>query len=102
MLLEEFSYKYEDYDIENFWYQKQWPLEIASYITDGSYMISSKEVIFTNKLEQEKENFLKQIEQFKQILEKIKKFSDLNTSNEFATDSYSLRDLLNNAFEKAK
>jgi len=36
LLLEDFSYKYEDKDIEIFWYMKQWPLEIMASITDGA------------------------------------------------------------------
>jgi hypothetical protein len=36
LLLEDFSFKYEDKDIEVFWSQKQWPLEIAAAQTDGS------------------------------------------------------------------
>ena len=39
LLLESFSYKYEDKDIEIFWYMKQWPLEIMSSITDGALQI---------------------------------------------------------------
>lgn len=38
-LLEDFSYKYQDADIETFWMQKMWPLEISSALTDGSYQI---------------------------------------------------------------
>ena len=45
-----------------------------------------------SKLDQEKENFIKSIESYKQLLEKIKKFKDLQNANEFAADSFSLRD----------
>jgi len=62
LLLEDFSYKYEDKDIEIFWYMKQWPLEISSSLTDGNYQIQNKEVLFTTKLEQEKEQFTKSLE----------------------------------------
>lgn len=43
-MLDDFSYKYADQDIETFWVQKQWPLEISSSLTDGGYMIQTKEV----------------------------------------------------------
>lgn len=55
-----------------------------------------------SKLDQEKENFIKNIEQYKQHFEKIKKFNDLNAVNEFSTDAFTLRENLNNAFEKVK
>lgn len=29
-MLDDFSYKYADADIETFWVQKQWPLEISA------------------------------------------------------------------------
>lgn len=54
------------------------------------------------KLDQEKENFIKSIEQFKQHFEKIKKFNDLSAVNEYSTDAFTLRENLNNAFDKVK
>lgn len=62
LLLEDFSYKYDDKDIEAFWGQKQWPFEIFSAITDGSYTIQNKEQLFMTRLETEKDQFLKSIE----------------------------------------
>ncbi len=64
-MLDDFSYKYADTDIETFWIQKQWPLEISAQLTDGSFMIQNKEVIFMSRLEQEKDVFVKSIEGFK-------------------------------------
>jgi hypothetical protein len=51
LLLEDFSFKYEDKAIEEFWTQKTWPLEISSSLTDGSYQIQNKEVVFMAKLD---------------------------------------------------
>lgn len=47
-------------------------------------MIQNKEVTFMSKLDQEKDHFVKSIEIFKQNLEKIKKFNNLDHANEFA------------------
>ena len=55
-----------------------------------------------SKLDQEKDQFVKSIEVFKQNLEKIKKFNNLQHANEFAQDAQQLRENLNNAFEKIK
>ncbi len=101
-LLDEFSYMYSDADYESFWLQKQWPLEIQSALTDGSYNIQNKEQTFQAKLESEKEQFIKSIEVFKQNLEKIKKFTNLEHANEFAQDALQLRENLNNAFDKVR
>lgn len=43
VLLEDFSFKYNDQDIELFWALKMWPLEITSAITEGSYQIQTRE-----------------------------------------------------------
>ncbi len=102
LLLEEFSFMYQDQHIETYWYQKTWPLEISSSLTDGSYMIKSKEVIFMAKLDQEKDNFIKSIEGFKQSFEKIKKFKDLNSAAEYSADAFQLRENLNQAFDKVR
>lgn len=101
-LLEEFSFKCQDQDIEQFWAQKTWPLEINSAITDGSYQISNKEGIFLAKLDQEKENFLKSIEMYKEHFAKIKKFNDLRTVNEFSQEAYSLKNSLEQAADKVR
>jgi hypothetical protein len=50
-MLDDFSFKCDDADIETFWWQKQWPLEISAQLTDGSFMIQNKEVIFMSKLD---------------------------------------------------
>ena len=55
-----------------------------------------------SKLDQEKDNFMKSIEQYKQNLEKIKKFNDLYHANENAQDAQQLRENLNTAFESIK
>jgi hypothetical protein len=86
-MLDDFSYKYADADIETFWVQKQWPLEISAQLTDGGAMIQTKEVVFMSKLDQEKDFFIKSIEVFKQTLEKIKKFHSLDNANGFAADA---------------
>ena len=102
LILEDFSYKVDDDAVEMFWMQKRWPLEIASSLTDGTYNIQNKEVTFMNKLEQEKENFIKSIEQFQEQFKKIKKFSNLGAAKEYAADAFQLKDSLDAAFNKVR
>lgn len=65
-------------------------------------MIQNKEVIFMTKLEQEKENFLRSIEQYKDNFEKIKRFNDVAAALEFSADAFTLKENLVNAFEKVR
>jgi len=55
-----------------------------------------------SKLDSEKEQFIKSIDGFKQNLEKIKKFSNLEHANEYAQDAQVLRENLNTAFDKIR
>jgi len=59
-------------------------------------------VIFTAELEQERDLFVKSIEQYKQHFEKIKKFNDLSAITEYSADAFNLKENLTNAFEKVK
>ena len=54
------------------------------------------------KLDQEKEAFIRSIEQHKQSFEKIKKFHDLSTVTEYSGDAFALREALNSAFDKVR
>jgi hypothetical protein len=58
-LLDEFSWVYEEGDIENTLYQKTWPMTIGEVITDGNQDIQATEEIFGQRLEAEKEEFVK-------------------------------------------
>mmetsp|Transcript_43579 Transcript_43579/g.42087 ORF Transcript_43579/g.42087 Transcript_43579/m.42087 type:complete len:239 (-) Transcript_43579:1749-2465(-) len=55
-----------------------------------------------NRLDNERDQFIKSIEQYKLHFEKIEKFSDMNTVNEFSHDSLELKDKLDKAFEQVK
>jgi hypothetical protein len=46
--------------------------------------------------------FIKSIEGFKQTLQKIKKFHNLENANDFSADALELRESLNSAFDKVK
>jgi len=93
-MLEEFSFTYKEYDIEQFWYMKIWPLKIQACLTDGKNMMADKNELFSARLELEKEQFSKQILQFQQNFEKIKEFTNLEKSQEFSTDAFQLKEAL--------
>ena len=60
-LLDEFSFKYEEGEIENTLFQKMWPMTIGEVITDGNQEIMTNEEKFKETLENEKEEFIKQL-----------------------------------------
>ena len=74
LMLEEFSYMYQEHDIDAFWYMKIWPLKIQAALTDGKNTIAEKNEKFSSDLENEKEEFTKKLVQFKKDFEKIKEY----------------------------
>ena len=94
-ILEDYSYPYDDKENHKYYWTKNWPLEISSSITDGSYQIQNKEIIFMQKLDHDKEAFQKSIKQFQEQFEKIKTFSDLKVAKEYSNDAFTLNDSLN-------
>jgi len=102
LMLEEFSYMYEEKDIDNFWYMKIWPLRIQAGLTEGKNRVTDKSELFVQNLEKEKEKFQKDIDSYKAAFEKMKTFNNLNQAQEFSTDAYTLKDQIQMAFEKKK
>lgn len=101
-MLEEFSYMYKDQDIDQFFLMKIWPLRIQASLTDGKNMITDKNELFSANLEKEKEKFQKDIDGYKQMLEKMKTFNNINQAQEFSTDAYTLKENIQIAFDKKK
>lgn len=65
-------------------------------------MIQEKNEKFGQKLENEKEEFIKEIAQFQQHFEKIKEFKNLETSQEFNIEAFQLHKDLEKAVQKVK
>jgi hypothetical protein len=61
VLLEKFSFMYEEVDIEKYWYMRIWPLKIQACLTDSKNMIQEKNELFSARLDLEKETFVKQL-----------------------------------------
>lgn len=60
-MLERFSFMYKEVDIERYWFMRVWPLKIQACTTEGRNTIMEKRELFSTKLDQEKDIFLKQI-----------------------------------------
>jgi hypothetical protein len=50
-MLEEFSYMYQDHDIESYWFMRVWPTKISASLTEGKQTMAEKNDIFSAKLE---------------------------------------------------
>jgi len=61
LMLDSFSYHYEEVDIDTYWFMRTWPLRIQACLTDGKNMMADKNDFFSAKLEQEKDAFAKQL-----------------------------------------
>ena len=61
LMLDSFSYHYEEIDIDTYWFMRTWPLRIQACLTDGKNMMADKNDIFSAKLEQEKDAFGRQL-----------------------------------------
>lgn len=98
-MLDEFSFRYKELDIESFWFMKVWPLKISRCVASAYETISDKMEIFQTKLAMEKENFNQEIATFQDRFERIKQFDSLERSQEFATSAYQLNEDLITALE---
>jgi len=73
-MLDSFSYRYQDYDIERFYYMKIWPQQTQASLTEGKQLCEAKREEFNNKLENDKEAFKNQINVFRQEFDFLKEF----------------------------
>ena len=97
-MLEDFQYNVKQDDIESYWDQKMFPLEVKEALADSKMNIQKREVELMTKLDSEKEAFIRSLDQYRHDLEKIKKFSSLAHTRVFAQDSFTLKDNLTQAF----
>jgi dynein heavy chain len=94
-LMDDYSYMYADEDIQNCLLMKQNPMIIGEVIQDGNANMTTKEEEFIQKLDAEKENFLKTLANMKADYAKIKTFKDPSTIFEFWKDSVALDNQIN-------
>lgn len=77
-MLDKFSYKYQEKDIEQFWWMKVFPLKVQVALQEGKNTITDKTELFQQNLQREQEKFAKDIEQYKESVAQIKTLSTLN------------------------
>jgi len=101
-LLDEFSYMYNIEDIQNCWTLKQYPMIIGEAIADGNSSIMTQEEQFIAKLDAEKEQFLKDLAQFKETQKRIESFSNVETLNEFFKEAATLNTAIEQSRDKVE
>lgn len=94
LMLVDYCYQYDINEMTKYWTTKTWPIEISSEITLGAMHIEKQEQVFMEKLEREKEEFIKNLRNRELALQKIKTFKDLETSRIFAQDCHTLKQQL--------
>ena len=70
---------------------------IAETIADGNSSLQTQEEQFIAKLDAEKEQFLKDLANYKQTFRRIEGFKDINTLNDFFKEASTLKKLLDDS-----
>ena len=65
---------------------KQYPMIIGEVLTDGKQTMQEQEELFIVRLDQEKEQFNKELASYKETFKKIKTFSDIDTYQDYYRD----------------
>ena len=101
-LLDDFSHFYNVDDIQNCWTLKQYPMIIGEAIADGNAALMTQEEQFIAKLDAEKEQFLKDLQGYKDIFKRIQGFNDIATLNEFFREAATLNTNIETSKDKVE
>lgn len=71
-MLDNFSHRYNEDDIQEFYWMKIWPQQITASLGEGRQRITQRKEEFNQRLETEKEQFDKQLKIYEENFEKIK------------------------------
>lgn len=74
----EHGFRFKDEDIQNTYFLKSWPLRIDAAISDGQTAMESQMETFTQKLEQERDDFAKKLDDYKLNFNKLMKFTSID------------------------
>ena len=75
---------------------------IAETIADGNSSLQTQEEQFIAKLDAEKEQFLKDLANYKQTFRRIEGFKDINTLNDFFKEASTLKKLLDDSKDQVE
>lgn len=99
-MLDEYFYQYEEIQIETTFEQKSWPSTIIMDIQDGNANISQCEESFSQRLDMEKDDFARALQEYQAMFEKIKTFNSYNQINEYAKEASDLRNKIDGGHDK--
>ena len=97
-LMDEYSFMYQEQDIEFALGMKCWPSQIQETINDGKDGIAEKTETFVNKLESDKEEFARNMKTYQDVFKNIVTFHSVDTVGTFAKEAYALEQNLKDAF----
>ncbi|CAD8161959.1 unnamed protein product [Paramecium pentaurelia] len=101
-LLHQYQYQYDNKEIENLWFLKQWPAEIRIALVEGQRNVHLKETKFTEKLDQEKELFIRELLVLENQVEEIKFYEDYSQVKTYAQNVMGLKEKINNYQDKVR
>ena len=73
--MEKYLYNIDERVYNSFWHLKIWPQNIKDAVGEASRIIQEREAKLSEKLDNEKEQFVKRLEDIDKELEEIKKYS---------------------------
>ncbi|CAD8087288.1 unnamed protein product [Paramecium sonneborni] len=101
-LLHQYQYQFDSKEIENLWLLKQWPSEIKIALVEGQRNVNLKETKFTEKLDQEKEQFIRELLILEKQVDEIKFYEDYSQVKIYAQNVMGLKEKINNYQDKVR
>ena len=101
-ILEDNRYEYKDSDWANFWNLKLMPPEIRTIVVESQRRANTQEARFMERLEQEKEKFLKELAIFEEEFITISKFNVYKNVARNTQEVHVLKEKLGNAQEQVR
>jgi hypothetical protein len=99
-MLDSFSHKYKEGDLETFYWMKIWPATMQAALSDGKTSCEAKREELNQRLETEKEDFKLRVVECRERFESVKGFKDLSRLNDYARPADQLDGDLRDAREK--
>jgi hypothetical protein len=98
-LCDEFFVIYDQEDIENCLQMKKWPTDIEEAIGQSASQIENQETMFKEKLEQEQNQFMKDLKEYDAQYQYIITYNNFEKIQDYVLKSYNLNKALEDAEE---
>lgn len=93
-ILEKYLYNIEQRVYNSFWQLKIWPQNIKDAVSDAMRIIQEREAKLSQKLDNEKEQFVKRLDDIEKELEEIKKYAEYSEVNRYYSKADKFRETI--------